>query len=211
MEGIAWLNMELAERPDVTPEQLTACLKQAADATDKLRAKNAPKGIIDLLDGRAQLINRDTPHAVATLRLAEANLNGINNPGVREWYRLTALQLARANEMQNQLGAALEWVNKALEVQPGNMIILLQKGRLLAQLGRFEDVRLLMMSRLLGDPVKVGGAETGAYANEGSLPAAVADAAKKLLASANFALNPAAGGALRELGAILQVAAIELN
>jgi tetratricopeptide (TPR) repeat protein len=198
VEGIAWLNMDQAERAATASEEATARLKDAAEATEKLRVSHAPAGVVNLLEGRMLLINRDFPRAVATLHKAEANLNGV--PAFVERYRQTKLMLARANDQQNQLGAALDCVNEALALRPTDLSVMIYKGQLFLRLRRFDETRVLM-ERILGGP-------EGRFVNEADLPPAIATAARNLLLAASGAQNPAVLQAFR---GTLQAALLEMN
>ncbi len=140
-EMIVWLNMDLVEQ-GAAPEQNAARMKEAADYTDLLRTSHTPRGVIDLLDGRAQLINRAYPQAVASLRRAETNLS--NNRELLEDYRRAEMQLMRINQLQGQLGGALDALEKILVVNPDDPEVILQKSSILVQLGRYEDTRVLL-------------------------------------------------------------------
>jgi tetratricopeptide (TPR) repeat protein len=199
VEGIAWLNLELAEKPGTSTEERSAYLKIATENTEKLRTMHAQGGMVNLLEGRAFLAKRDFSRAVNLLHRAEANLNGA--PGLADRYRQAKLTLARAYEQQNQLGAALEKVNEALELRPGDLATLLNKGKLLLQLGKFSDATMLA-ERILG------GAEEGHFANEGALPPAVVQMAKSMLVIANSPQNP---NAIDPLKGTLQWALIQMN
>jgi tetratricopeptide (TPR) repeat protein len=180
VEGIAWLNLDLAEAPGASTDEVRARLKDASDATDKLRASNPPRGMVKLLEGRMLLINRDIPRAVAVLREAEANLNGA--AGLGERLRQTKLLLARANELQNQLGAALDLLKEALSLRPNDPLVQIRIGQTLLNLRNYDEARLIA-ERLLGG-------EPGHFTNEANLPPAIANAAKRLWVLADSAKNP---------------------
>ena len=205
--AIASLNLEQIDRQGITAEQKAAYLKEAAEYTDKLRTSHASQGIIDLLDGRAQLANHDTLQAITTLREAEKNLNGDKN--LVEWYRQAELLLAQANETLNQPGAALDYVNKALAIAPGDRMLIIEKARLYAAVRRYDEAELLLLS-VLGEQRN---GKSGPYANEPNLSASLVNRAKQVMVQVRTGQgnSQAALQSMTEAGAILQRSVLELS
>ena len=224
VESVAWYDLELADQG--TSEEKASRLKEAAEYTDKLRTSHAPQGEIDLLDGRAQLINRDFAAAVRTLRRAESGLSGRRD--LTAWLWRMEMTLAEANRLQNQGGLALECLDKALQIKGDelqsalrkgdfvlpnelanlinrdNLRLVLQKAQVLVQLTRYDEARLLLERYL--------GAQNGdSYENEKQLPLAFVEAARSMIQQVQYARDPRKIPDVRNSADVIFRALVELS
>ncbi len=211
LENLAWLNLDVAQQVGPATVEGKARMKAAGDFTDVMRKENVIKGILLMLDGRAQLLNGDVPQAVKTLHAAEA---GLNQPGLQMRLRNVDLLLAEANARE-QLGQALDYVEKALRIR-GDIGTAFRRAQLLMQVGRVEDARFTL-EKLRGDEILVDGKSSGHYENEEALGEAFFNDVQTLYlrvsAGTRDVGSSVAGAMMRERGAstTLVLAQLELN
>lgn len=192
IESIAWLDMDLAKAASSDPQEGAAkareYLKDAGDFTDRMRLAHAETGHIDLLDGRAQLLNLKIPEAMRILNRADANLSSTEPHGFR--LRRAKLLLVECNErsIPPQIGPMITLLQQVLG-KPENNIrdpeSAMKLAKLLIQTGQFGDA-LKQMQALMGSPVydPKTGEFTGEFTNESMLATRFRDAALGVWADA---------------------------
>ena len=146
---ISWLYMDLAEISAVSSADGKADLTEGSSFIERFRSSRPAHPLLDLLDGRMQLLRKNIPQAMALLRRANETL-GAQEPN-RYWL-FTKLKLAQAYEEQKEWGNALEYLDQVMAKIPGYTPAVLHKAYVLNQVAQFAKALELANAVLRDDP-----------------------------------------------------------
>ncbi|MCL2645500.1 MAG: tetratricopeptide repeat protein [Phycisphaerales bacterium] len=146
---ISWLYMDAAERAKggITSTEGADFIAQSEQYAGKLRANaQSDRNMLELLDGRMQLLKNNLDEALKYLKRANAWYDS-RPPGSPEW-RYTKSLMALAFNRKREWGLEQQYLDEYLKLFPRQPMFLIRKGRNLAQVAQY-DAALTTVDSLL--------------------------------------------------------------